>query len=789
MAYYAHKREAADGKLIRQTVHEHLVATAQTAARCLHGVGLENTGYLAGLLHDMGKYTEAFRRYLDSGDAGKRSSVVHTFQGCRYMLERYRQFSADFASHITSELIAFAVAAHHGLFDCVDSTQRIGLKYRCEKEDISYDEALSAFCGEISVEEIDRLFSKACGEIDEIFARLDENYPLDSDFAFEIGLLARLILSAVIEGDRSDTAAFMNDVRTRSWPEDMTPIWKARLDFMEEKLKAFSCNTPVSLARQDISEACRAFAPQKPGIYRLNVPTGGGKTLSSLRYALAHAMHFNKRRLIFCSPLLSILEQNASVIHEYVGDDSLILEHHSNVVQTWLEKNELDERELLVQSWDAPIIITTLVQLLNTMFDGKTTAIRRFQALCGSVIVIDEVQSVPVKLLTLFNLTIEFLSELCGATVILCSATQPELESAQHPLRLTPKEIVPRDERLWAVFRRTELKKLPDMRFDELSEIIRAQMDLSSSLLVVCNKKDEAARLLQSMKSSEYRSFHLSAAMCMQNRREVLSELQAALGKGEKLLCISTQVIEAGVDISFGTVIRLAAGMDSIVQAAGRCNRSGESEAPRPVYIINCSDESLINLRDIQRGKDASLDLMNAFEAAPERFDGDIVSDAAIRYYYRAYYREMDKDEQDYPCGELKATLFDLMAMNSAYADAESPDINSFLLHQAFKTAGQYFSVFDEDSTDVLVPYGRGKELIAELCSERCRFDMGYRAFLLKEASNYTVSVYHYQRKKLIESGALLSACDDSVFILAEDFYDDTLGITINAKEMTFQEV
>ncbi len=789
MTFYAHKREGPDGAPVWQTVYDHLLGTARRAAQCLRPAGLENAGYLAGLLHDMGKYTEAFQQYLAAGDRAGRGSVIHTFQGCRYVMEAFHREKDETRTIICAELIAFAIGAHHGLFDCVDPAHRLGLQYRAKKQNISYEAARTAFLQEFSSEEIEALFAKASAEIGRVLDRLDEAYADDRDYAFASGLLTRLLLSAVIEGDRQDTAAFMNGARPFAWPEDMAPVWRARLENLEARLKAFPRDTAAAKARHKISESCRAFAAREPGIYRLNVPTGGGKTLASLRYALAHAERFHKRRLIFASPLLSILEQNASVIRAFVGDDRLILEHHSNVVQTAPVQEKLDNRELLVQSWDAPIVITTLVQLLDTMFDGKTTAVRRFFALCDSVVVIDEVQTVPAKMLTLFNLAIQFLSEQCGATILLCSATQPELEGAAHPLRKPPEEIVPQDEEIRAAFRRTALVRIPDCRLEALPDFIRAQMALTESLLVVCNKRSEAAYLLERTASPEYRCFHLSAAMCMQNRRDVLAALQRALLQHEKVLCISTQVIEAGVDISFGAVVRLMAGMDSIVQAAGRCNRSGESKTPRPVYTVNCSDEKLGMLRDVQRGKDASLALMEAFGRAPERFDGDLLSEKSIRCYYRALYRDMAAEEQDYYIHEQKATLFDLMAANEKYADERCENADAFFLRQAFKTAGEYFSVFDGTSADVIVPYGRGRQLIAELCSQRCRFDPAYRASLLKEAGSYTVSIYLYQKKQLRQKQALIPVCDGCALALAEGFYDDTVGLLADGENQAFMEV
>lgn len=636
MEYWAHKREGR--QIVWQTLREHLRGAARRAAECLRPMGLENAAYLAALLHDAGKAAPAFQKYLAAGDHSARGQVIHSFQGCRYLMEQFHEETDPIRTGVmASELLAFAIGAHHGLFDCVDPTRRIGLKYRAEKQGISYEESVQGlFSQGISKQEIERLFSSAVGEIDPILEQLEREYVDDHEYFFVVGLLARLLLSAVIEGDRYDTAAFMEGNTPPNLPEDMTPVWATRLAYLEEKLQGKPHDGEIDNARQKISETCGAFAEKASGIYRLNVPTGGGKTLSSLRYALAHAKQFGKKRLIFTSPLLSILEQNAKEIRKFVGDDRLILEHHSNVVQTDTSQDALDECELLVQSWNAPIILTTLVQLLNTLFDGKTTSIRRFQALCDSVIVIDEVQTVPTKLLSLFNLAIQFLSEQCRATVVLCSATQPCVERAEHPLRRAPEEIVPYDEALWATFRRTELQLAGGRRLDELPEMICTLMETTDSLLAVCNKKSEAAYLLEHTRSAEYRSFHLSAAMCMQHRRDVLDEVQAALGRKEKVLCIATQVMEAGVDISFGAVLRLAAGMDSIMQAAGRCNRDRESETPRPVYVVNCTDENLGMLRDIRRGKDATLALTEAFSASSERFDGSLFSAAAIRYYYAA---------------------------------------------------------------------------------------------------------------------------------------------------------
>ena len=428
--YPAHIRETGE----RQTVREHCRNTAALAANALRPLGLEKSAYLAGLLHDAGKNKQEYAQYLSeavSGGNAVRGSVNHTFAGVRLLLDRWHGGCGTFSySDVTAELLAFAVGSHHGLFDCIDPQQHSGFFHRQTKEGIFYDESRRGSLAQVAdEEELERLFRDAVREMTPMLDRLaalstqaDDN-EADRETAFYIGLLARMLLSAVIEGDRTDTAAFMDNLKPPSFPEDMRPIWVERLAFMEKRLSEFPRKSPIDLARRAISDACAAGAARPGGVYRLNVPTGGGKTLASLRFALTHAAKRNGSRIIFTAPLLSILDQNAQVIRDYIGDDTLILEHHSNLAEPKETPERLQALELLTASWSAPIIITTLVQLLNTCFSGRTSAIRRFHALCGSVIVIDEVQTVPGKMLTLFNLAVNFLSEVCGATIVLCSAT------------------------------------------------------------------------------------------------------------------------------------------------------------------------------------------------------------------------------------------------------------------------------------------------------------------------------------------------------------------------------
>ena len=787
----------------KQSLKEHCLNVANYAKNCLETVSLGSCAYLVGLLHDMGKATKIFNDYLVDNSNKSRGSVIHTFQGCRYLLEQYHSEDIDKYQALTTELLAYAIGAHHGLFDCIDDCKKSGFKHRLCKDspEIDYQNARNNYfniC--ISENEINKLYNESLRELKTIIDKLGKDKILEEkedELNFHIGMLSRLILSALIEGDRRDTAEFMTGKKISNSIYNKQEIWESRLDYMENKLEKLPSDTPINKARQYISQTCKKFAEQKPDVYRLNVPTGSGKTLSSLRFALAHAKKWNKQRIVFTSPLLSIIEQNSKVIKEYIGDDSIVLEHHSNVVKPQNDKDELEQTELLTESWSSPIIITTLVQLLNTLFSGKTTSIRRFQALCNSVIVIDEVQTVPNKMLTLFNLAINFMSKVCNATIVLCSATQPCFEKIEHSLSGSLTQIVKFNKDIWKVFKRTNIVDAGSKKLEDIPELIKKALEEADSLLVVCNKKSEAEYLFKEFcNNDEISCFHLSASMCVKHRRQVLDDLKRALEDSKdfenKTLCISTQVIEAGVDISFQSVIRFSAGMDNIIQAAGRCNRNGESDKIENVRIIKCSNENLAHLEDIQKGKDATEHLLYHFENNPEIFSNMLESDKAISFYYESLYNSKKNYEgyRDYYLKKYETSIYDLLSMNEKFANINCEEAETFCLRQAFKIAGQNFDVFDSFTISILVPYENGKELIADLCSEKAKKDLNFKIELIEKIKEYSVSIYNWQKEKLQKEGAIKPDLDNSVLVLQEGFYDKNLGLVTNkTDEQEFLEV
>lgn len=768
----------ADNEKIVQTVFEHCQKTAYYAKLELKDIGLGNTAYLAGLLHDIGKLTNTFSSYIEKSVAGedvKKGSVNHTFAGVKLILDRFHGPIPTSFADITSEIIAFAIGAHHGLFDCLDDVKN-GFIYRQEKDDILYDEVLqNLFPKFISEECLAEQFNKSVAEIAIFTESLQTICKEESEMHFLYGLLCRLVLSAVIEGDRRDTAEFMNNINYSNAVSGFN--WYKLLASMENELKGLKNDSPIARARTSISESCLAAAMKKTGIYRLNVPTGGGKTLASLRFALKHAEINKAKHIIYVMPLLSIIEQNAAVIKQFVKRDDLVLEHHSNFVS--IDENEtLDQRELLVETWDAPIIITTLVQLLNTLFAGKTSCIRRFKSLANSILIFDEIQTVPPKLLSLFNVACNFLTKFCRTTIILCSATQPCLEKANHPLVNNVKNLIDIDDETLKSFKRVTLEDKGNMDYDELLRFVLNILDVQNSVLVVCNTKAEAQKIYEMLPDeNDLLKFSLSANMCAAHRSDVISSMHKNL-KCNKVVCIATQVIEAGVDISFSSVIRLRAGMDSIVQAAGRCNRNGEMKGYAPVYIVNLLEENLAKLPEINSAKVATTSLL--VEHAKGKYP-DLLNAASIDYFYKKLYGNMPIGYQDYYKKQGNFYLFDLLSTNNKFLSDRCKTKDTFM-HQAFKLAGMEFDVFEQQTISLLVPYKEGQDIISEFYSGYHKYDQNAFRNLLKKSRNYTVSVFSYQVKKLLEEKAIINIGGTELYLLDPDYYDDTQGLVLKPR-------
>ena len=784
-----------EGVRVNQTISEHSRSAAVYAGQALESVGLYHVGYFAALIHDMGKAKEEYAEYLEKACCNEkviRGSVNHTFAAVKFVLGRYYAVAKSAYDALTCEIIAIAVGSHHGLFDIDDPTEvsnKNGLEYRVkyDEDEIAYKESLNNFLNEVAdLDELDNLFEAACSEIKIIAKKIEkhkEEYKANGMFT-QYGYLARLVTSAVMEGDRRDTAEFLNG-KTLPFFDANKKFWEKQLLQMDKKIEALSNEAPINSARKYISDACHNFGKRPTGIYRLTVPTGSGKTLSSLRYALTHAAEYGKKRIIFIIPLLSVLEQNAKEIHKYLDAEEMILEHHSNVVSYEDRTENLDNRELLTDTWASPVIISTLVQLLNILFSHKTAALRRMNALCDSVIIIDEVQSLPLKFAKLFSMVVNFLAECCNTTVVLCSATQPAFETLSPSLHVKAEsELVTLDEEKAKVFQRTQIISEIESRgmsLSELADFASKLIENRDSLLVICNTKSEARDLYKQLKfrsNGEYDLYHLSTAMCPKHREETLNKIGKVPGKeGEKVLCVATQMVEAGIDFSFESVIRIEAGMDNVVQSAGRCNRGNEWGKICPVFVIRLKNEKLGPLRTIA---EAQL----CFTAVSHEMGGDtdLMSKQFISRYYQRYFNSQDNiREMRYSVKigknkDIDSYITDMLSMHK-----NSNDGIPYHMRQAFRTAGENCKVFEDNKTDVIVNYDEfSNECIHNLTSQKANYNLGYMKGELKKLKPYTVSIFEHELRKLKEDKMVDYQQNSGIIILDKSAYNSDFGVSVN---------
>ena len=795
----AHITKTVDGGVKKQSLKEHCSNTAVYAKKAVYGTGFETCAYLVGLLHDMGKAKKEFQNYLISSFYDQdvvRGSVNHTFAGVIYLLEKYhdteklKKNEIKREEYLSSEILAFVIGSHHGMFDCCDLEGKNGFIHRLEKDrkEIFYEESYKNYFSEVIAEEkMDKLFLDASEEIAVFGEALKMKYENENKKIFYgFSMLCRMLLSALIYGDRKDTMEFMSQTEI---PFADSSVWEKEFSYFENEIRHLIKYNTLNQVRADISDQCLEFAEQESGIYRLNVPTGGGKTLCSLRYALKHAKKYQKKHIIFVIPLLSILDQNAAVIRKYLSSEDILLEHHSNVLNEKEAKESLDRYELFTTTYDSPVIITTMVQFLNILFSHKTSAIGRMQAFSNSVIVIDEIQSLPKKVLYMFNMAMNFLSEFCNTTIVLSSATQPCLETVEWDIHYSKRmDMVRLSEEQRKVFHRADIINevtTYGMDIEECAAFCLGRMEEHSALLVICNTKGEALQLYQEIvKKKGICVYHLSTSMCKAHRKDILDDLmgklsilQENLRKGlpvQKIICVSTQLVEAGIDFSFDGVVRIMAGIDNLAQAAGRCNRSGEYEQLGKVYLVNLKKEDLSKLREIQYAKDSTWSVLYDKEVDLS----DLTGDEATKKFYRKLLSDT-KNMLGYPVAIDRKNYYltDFLANKNPFADGKK----AYLLLQPFLTVGKAFEVFDDATIDLIVPYKEGKQKIEELeiILGQSFFDMQKVRLILKDLKEYTIGIYQYQKEKLDEYGLIIPILEGRSFILKEEAYSLIFGLNI----------
>ncbi|GAB6171577.1 CRISPR-associated helicase/endonuclease Cas3 [Paradesulfitobacterium aromaticivorans] len=546
MEYYAHSDSQKD-KSQWHLLKRHLEDTAVLAAHFAEKFKAAKIGYVAGLLHDVGKYSDAFQQRLH----GAKNKVDHSTAGAVEADKYYKVFG---------KILAYVISGHHaGLPDWGSKADESSLEGRLNKGSLPN---YSAFEQEIVLptpEELAFPIKKA---------------PMG--YGFSVQFFIRFLYSALVDADFLDTERGLNpDKSYLRGNRVLLSEMKQVLDSFLEDLSVRTFRTQIKGYREQVLANCKTKAILRPGFFTLTVPTGGGKTLSSMAFALKHAVTFNMDRVIYVIPYTSIIEQNAAVFRDIFGDDK-VLEHHSNfsysdIVQDEQAENNSSMEEklkLAAENWDMPVIVTTSVQFFESLFASKSSRCRKLHNVANSVVIIDEAQMTPTGFLRpCLNALVELVTNY-NTTVVLCTATQPAIGKFL-PFDIETFEIIDDPEGLYQALQRVRVNNLGELSDDSLAD----KLLMYEQVLCIVNSKKHARIIFE--KIQEEGTFHLSTRMCPAHRSEILQTVRTRLKSGDTCRVVSTQLIEAGVDVDFPVVYRSIAGTDSVAQAAGRCNREG----------------------------------------------------------------------------------------------------------------------------------------------------------------------------------------------------------------------
>lgn len=737
--FFAHTRQGA-GVEHWHTLERHLKDTGARASAFSAHFGDSALAYCAGLWHDMGKYAPDWQAFLREAGENAQNLGEDTPEERRPARRRGPDHSTAGAIHalevVSNKFVARAlslvIASHHGgLPNLGDIERRLADTEKRRR----YATALSEAPSEIRITPPPSLpsFIATGGSIDDQKRRYE--------------LFVRMLFSALVDADFLDTEEFLDEGQRVANRRGWTPI-ADYLEPLRSHLVALAQSSTASgavrEARTSVLRWCQEAARRPPGAFSLTVPTGGGKTLSSLWFALEHARIHGLRRVIIALPFLSILDQTAAVlrqIFEPALGESVLVEHHSSITP---EKDTLRNR-LAAENWDAPLVVTTQVQLFDSLFARRTSACRKLHNLAESVVLLDEVQTLPVGLL---NPILDVLQQLIAnyhTTLLLTTATQPALHARTlGPLQFVgldpaPMEIVPPNDlpRLVDSLRRVEIR-WPDSPAATTWDSLGAEIANERQVLAIVHRRADARELWRQVGARVSGAVHLSALMCPAHRRIVLREIKEALAAEAPCRVISTQLVEAGVDVDFPVVYRAMAGFESLAQSAGRCNREGRIDRGS-FRVFRAPTEPVGSLRHHLQIGEAML------AAHPEL---DLLSPATFRSYFDRLYSEKDRD----------AHGIQPMRQALRYEDVASA-----------------FRMIDEATTTIIVPFDKQ----AEWEINALRYGGPSRS-RFRALQSYAVSVYA-NAKASLESHGAIELLHDSIWVLVSmAHYDDDLGLIVD---------
>lgn len=786
-----------DGRI--QSLQEHLHNVRILCENYGEKMNLKHTVGLSGLLHDMGKYSERFQTYLgqiaETGNSEFRNGGDHSVVG-GMLLNEYclsPQKSRAFVPIIN------AIISHHGQLHDMEDFMKNESDYekRLSKDVEDYEKMKQLFFDDVLSraqfedylmkveEEVNAYMKSYIQHFQSVGRKMSHkmNY-----FNYMSVFLTKTIFSCLLDADRLDSKWFDEGMKSVTTEVDWT-LLQERLD---EKLRSFQVENSIDTLRRDMSEQCFQKASGETAIYSLSIPTGGGKTLASLRFALEHLQQQHKKRIIYIVPYTTIIEQNVQEVKNILwreGEPSFILEHHSNVLNDnmshWEKAKNRDELKYdaknYVDNWDAPIIFTTLVQYLNVFYDAKNRNTRRLHNLKDSIIIFDEVQAVPLRTIALFNESLHFLTTFFNTTVMLCTATQPALEKVTKSLT-KPIELIENLHEVTEQFSRTQIEYLNEpggYDTQQLTQLILEKVERENNVLTIVNTKAVARKVMKHLESlvneKECSIYHLSTSMCPAHRRDMLEHVKKCLEEGRKVICIATQLIEAGVDISFNCVIRSLAGLSSIAQAAGRCNRHGRSNT-KTVYVVKVNEENLSHLKEIADGARFADELLRDCKRTNKNPLGQEMMTLYFEKLFQHYAYELE-----FPFDNT--TLYKLF-----FKGFEKP--SAYFYSNSIGRASKEFEVISSESESLLVPYdskvNSGKALINLLLSNETIDDFSN---VMKQAQQFSITIFKHERSALEKAGAItvVTFGKRHLLVLNENSYSEKYGLDLEGNHLNHE--
>lgn len=708
MKYIAH----IDGDR-EQLLKDHLQGTAILAEKLAGKFGNADWGYFCGMLHDIGKYSDEFQRKIQEGINLR---VDHSTAGAQVcsQLEGCYQF------------VSYCIAGHHaGLPDYGRKGVNSTLRDRLEKKVCDYSE----YKMEISVPSIQSV-------------PFDIHNVMNPDYSMSVFI--RMLYSCLVDADFLDTEGFMCQYQSERDPGQTMEILLERGKRHVDKWLDNTQYDSINGRRTEILKNCMAKGTLPKGLFQLTVPTGGGKTIASLMFALQHAVSNKMERIIYVIPYTSIIEQNAQVFREILGNEN-VLENHSNVEYDGSE--EFRTLQLAAENWDKPVIVTTNVQFFESFYANKSSKCRKLHNIANSVIIFDEAQMLPTNYLKPCIAAMDELLQKYGVSIVLCTATQPAL-SDFFPKKHVPTELCPRREEQFSYFERVTYQTIGSVTEEDMV----ARLQQEKQALCIVNTRKIAQRLYGKIEGEGV--FHLSTSMYPAHRRRTLQKIRERIEGNKRCIVISTSLVEAGVDLDFMTVYREVAGVDSIIQAAGRCNRNGIRDKENSiVYIFEWEQKERVP------GQRQQIDITKCMLAEGK----DITTLESIKEYFQRLYH-------------IKGESLDVKRILQQF---EGHEYN-------FCTAAKDFQLIEENTIMVYV----SKEPAAEQLLQEIR-QRGLTKGLMRKAGQYCISIYasgvgqNQLFDEMYKSGMLKPVADgaeDFYELVDEQQYQDDIGLKLEVE-------